>query len=367
MVGAARFELTTSASQTRRSTRLSYAPCTVGPLWIPGFESRISFKKNRAIDKTNREPVKFLPDDLSSQVCLSSFMNEVSPNRQPEFRSLPNITLRQLEVFKVVCSEQSYANAAVELRSTRANIKRVCDDFEREVGRPLFEDGPKRTLKPTHFAQALLGQVAPLSRGLRRLGESVRGMHEKGRILRFAAAGEFFKGGMFTDFLGRLQISDSFRPCFLRIEPKRFRTALLNAECDVYFGVGITSSDRLDLINLGPIPWKITPGTDCKLEVPTSPAGLPKNKWWMQEAGENGCTTNLLEQFHLAGAQGGRVLTADSAHKVATDEWVLSHDITAEYRGADDGIWPCFQFAAALRKHHPYSELLPRITGATQR
>lgn len=30
VVGAARFELTTSASQTQRSTRLSYAPCTGG-------------------------------------------------------------------------------------------------------------------------------------------------------------------------------------------------------------------------------------------------------------------------------------------------------------------------------------------------
>jgi uncharacterized metal-binding protein len=48
---------------------------------------------------------------------------------------LPEITYRQLEVFSVTCKERSYANAALELHSTRANNKRVCQDFERAVGR----------------------------------------------------------------------------------------------------------------------------------------------------------------------------------------------------------------------------------------
>ena len=42
MVGAARFELTTSCSQSRRSTRLSYAPCTGGKLLIHPSSSRTS-------------------------------------------------------------------------------------------------------------------------------------------------------------------------------------------------------------------------------------------------------------------------------------------------------------------------------------
>ncbi len=42
MVGAARFELTTSCSQSRRSTRLSYAPCTGGKLLITRSRSRTS-------------------------------------------------------------------------------------------------------------------------------------------------------------------------------------------------------------------------------------------------------------------------------------------------------------------------------------
>ncbi len=282
-------------------------------------------------------------------------MNDLTQSKQPDFQGLPNITFRQLEVFRVVCREASYANAALELRSTRANIKRVCEDFEKAVGRPLFAEGPNRTLQPTLFAQGLLGQISPLSRSLRRLGDSVKSLHEKGRILRFAAAGEFFKGGLFTDFLGRLQISDSFRPCFLRIETKRFRTALLNAECDVYFGVGIIASDRLDLVNLGPIPWRI----DCKGEPPTKPADLPPGKWWIADAGETEATARLIEEFHSAGAMGGRILT-DA--RPADDEVVFSHDTTAPHSAA--ATWPMFRFSAVLRKHHPYTELLPRLTGS---
>lgn len=284
-------------------------------------------------------------------------MNDLTQNKEPDIHGLPNITFRQLEVFRVVCREASYANAALELRSTRANIKRVCDEFEKAVGRSLFEEGLDRTLRPTLFAQGLLGQITPLSRSLRRLGDTVRSLHEKGRILRFAAAGEFFKGGLFSDFLARLKITDSFRPCFLRIETKRFRNALLNAECDVYFGVGIIASDRLDLVNLGSVPWTIATGARHRGKPPAHPADLPPGKWWIADGGDAEATAKLLEGFHAAGAKGGRILT-DA--KPADDEVVFSHDTTA--RPASDAIWPMFQFSAVLRKHHPYTELMPRLT-----
>ena len=291
-------------------------------------------------------------------------MSEPTKTARPDFQGLPAISFRQLEVFGVVCREGNYANAALELRSTRANIKRVCDDFEKAVGRRLFEEGPDRTLRPTPFAEGLLGQITPLSRALRRLGDGVKSLHEKGRILRFAAAGEFFRGGLFTDFLTRLQISDTFRPCFLRIETKRFRTALLNAECDVYFGVGISPSDRLDLVNLAPIPWEITRGPRCKGKPPVCPEALPAGKWWLRDAGEIEASVALLECFHKAGARGGRILTDDAGPGPADDDIVFSHRTAAKYCAEIDAAWPCFHFSAVLRKHHPYLELMPRLTGA---
>lgn len=287
---------------------------------------------------------------------------EETPTKQPVFQQLPGITLRQLEVFHVVCREGSYANAALELRSTRTNIKRVCQDFEVAVGHPLFGENPDKTLEPTAFALGLLGQIGPLSRGLRRLGENVRSLHEKGRILRFAAAGEFFKGGPFTDFLARVKISDTFRPCFLRIETNRHRTALLNVECDVYFGVGLSASDRLDCVALGPIPWKFQPGPRYRGGHLATPADLKPGKWWIADVGDPDVSSRMLDEFHAAGAKNGRILGGND--EAADDEIVLSPDATARHVPTVRDSWPCHRFSAVLRKNHPYSELLPRLTGA---
>jgi DNA-binding transcriptional LysR family regulator len=288
-------------------------------------------------------------------------MNEFARSTLPDFQELPKLTFRQLEVFCVVCREASFANAALELRSTRSNIKRVCEDFANAVGRPLFVELPDRTLQPTPFAMALLTQMGPLSRGLHHLGESVKSLHQKGRILRFAAAGEFFRGGLFTDFLARLKIADSYRPCFLRIETHRFRTALLNSECDVYFGSGITASDRLEIVHLGNIPWCFKIGAKYRGKTPVRPSDLPAGNWWLTDAGDPETSAAMLEQFHVAGAPGGRILKADSS---TDDGIVLEHDTTSADPGTMADDWPCFRFSAVLKKHHPYSELIPRLTSA---
>lgn len=289
----------------------------------------------------------------------------------PKVDSLPDITYRQLEVFSVVCRERSYAHAALELHSTRANVKRVCKEFEGVVGRPLFEEAPDRSLVPTPFGSELLSYVSPLSRVLRKLGDGVRGLHESGRILKFAAAGEFFKGGLFTDFLATLQVGDLFRSCFLRIEVKRFRPALLNAECDVYFGVGLDPADRLDSVDLGPVPWKISVGGGGGH--PSVPADLKGRNWWIAEVGESNAASLLLEQFRELGADGGAVLG-----EAETEMWLstpgaipvgnvfFAPDITVGLKGRDTGNWPSYRLTASLRRNHPYAELKPRLIEAAK-
>lgn len=279
--------------------------------------------------------------------------------------SLPEITFRQLEVFSVTCKERSYANAALELHSTRANIKRVCEEFAQAVGRPLFEEAADRTLVPTVFAAGLLAQIGPLSRSLRRLGEGVRGLHQAGRILRFAAAGEFFRVGLFTDFLATLQLGDLFRSCFVRIEVKRFRTALLNAECDVYFGIGLGGADRLESVDLGPVPWQIL-GEQAK-----TPANLKGEDWWIAGVGEPETAAALLDAFRAAGAKGGGIMpeheaaacVADPA-KLPAGSCLFVPDTGVGTRGRDPAPWPAYRLTACLRRNHPYAELKPRLMTA---
>ncbi|WP_367872132.1 LysR family transcriptional regulator [Luteolibacter sp. Populi] len=283
--------------------------------------------------------------------------------------ALPDITYRQLEVFSVTCKERSYANAALELHSTRANVKRVCEEFEEAVGRPLFEEGPDRSLVPTAFATGLLAQIGPLSRALRKLGDGVRGLHQAGRILRFAAAGEFFRVGLFTDFLATLQLSDIFRSCFVRIEVKRFRTALLNAECDVYFGIGLGGADRLEAVDLGPVPWTILRNPATPL--PTAPAQLQGTGWWIASAGEPETAAALLAAFRSAGAKGGAIMGESEAADFLADParlpagaCVFVPETTVGMSGRDPGSWPAYRLTACLRRNHPYAELKPRLMTA---
>jgi DNA-binding transcriptional LysR family regulator len=275
--------------------------------------------------------------------------------------SLPEIGCRQLEFFSVVCRERSYANAALELQTTRANVKRVCRDFEAVVGRSLFEETAERLLVPTPFAQELLLQVGPLSRSLRKLGEGVRGLHQAGRILRFAAAGEFFRGGLFTDFLARLKTADLFRSCFLRIEVKRFRTALLNAECDVYFGVGLGAADRLDAVDLGPVPWRILGQPDTG-PPPACPADLAGGGWWIALAGEPDVAEAMLASFRAAGAKGGGVWEEGEQRLPAGLLFVP--DLSGGASCGPPGPWPAYRLSACLRRNHPYAELPPRLAAA---
>lgn len=170
----------------------------------------------------------------------------------PVISSLPDVTFRQLEVFSLVCREASYTNAALEARSTRANIKRICKSLEHAIGRPLLDESTDGQLAPNAFGRELLEQARPLARDLRQLGDFIRTEHESGRIVRFAASPALFQGGIFTDFVKRFGASSRFRPCFLRIEESRFQNALLNAECDVYFGTNLESSSRFDSITIGP-------------------------------------------------------------------------------------------------------------------
>jgi DNA-binding transcriptional LysR family regulator len=293
-----------------------------------------------------------------------------APAASESVESLPEITYRQLEVFSVTCKERSYANAALELHSTRANIKRVCEEFEQAVGRPLFEEAADRTLVPTVFATGLLAQIGPLSRALRKLGEGVRGLHQAGRILRFAAAGEFFRVGLFTDFLATLQLGDLFRSCFVRIEVKRFRTALLNAECDVYFGIGLGCADRLESVDLGPVPWLIL-GNNPKTPPPNSPAELNGSQWWISGAGEPETAAALLDSFRTAGAKGGGIMPEQEALACAADLTKLPAgsrlfvpDTGPGTRGRDPAPWPAYRLTACLRRNHPYAELKPRLMAA---
>jgi DNA-binding transcriptional LysR family regulator len=167
-----------------------------------------------------------------------------------QYQNLPRITFRQLEVLRAVYRERSFSNAALDLRSTRGNVKRMCGELEQILGGTLFENEESGTLEPTPFADAMVSQLNPLIRSVRKLEDAVAMMHETGRVLRLAASPELFETAWFTGFLRRFRSKCPFRVCCLMFDERRFQTALLNAECDVFLAGGMEASDKLESIDL---------------------------------------------------------------------------------------------------------------------
>ena len=76
-----------------------------------------------------------------------------------QYHLLPRITFRQLEVLRAVYRERSFANAALDLHSTRGNVKRMCAELEQILGGKLFENEGPTALQPTPFAHAMVAQM----------------------------------------------------------------------------------------------------------------------------------------------------------------------------------------------------------------
>ncbi|MBC7980311.1 MAG: LysR family transcriptional regulator [Armatimonadetes bacterium] len=267
---------------------------------------------------------------------------------------MAGISLRHLEVFSTAVREGSYANAALELQMRRPNVKRVCEDFAKLVGRDLLTENENHEVVPTHFGQGLFAQLGPLSTSLRKMEEGVKQLLQGGRVLRFGAASGFFRVGLFTDYLSRLNISGKFRSCFLKVDGNQAHKSLLAAECDVYFGIGLGETERLDRIELGEVGWNISRVGDGAL--PAKPKDL-KGKWFMVREGDADACAEMMERFRSAGARGGEIVDEAPIVPAGKGDVVFQVDVISPLGGAIANQWPQYQFAALMRRHHPYADL----------
>ena len=264
---------------------------------------------------------------------------------------LAKVSLRHLEVFSAVVREASYANAGLDLQITGTKVKRVCEEFSGIMGRELL--GGAQDPVPTPFGQEVFAQMGPLSRSLLAMEDGVKRLHQAGRVLRFGADGGFFRGGLFTNYLGRLDFSGKFRSCFLKVEAKNAQKSLLAAECDVYFGIGLGVAERLDRIELGEVDWHINRVGGGKLPKKTKDL---KGNWYVVEEGDPGVCEEILGEFRKAGAEGGKLISREAAGKLEKGAVCFSADVISPL-GKGSGVWPGFQFSALMRRHHPYADL----------
>ncbi len=285
-------------------------------------------------------------------------------HNQRNLQDLPNLGFRHLEVLQMLSREASYTNAAHELHTTRATVKRICSNLEKEVGHQIFIENDDKQVSMTRFGMALLAQAAPLTRSLLYLGEGIRSIQRKGLTLRFAASNDFFRGRSFSYIVSRIEVMDIYRPCYLRIEAERFKAALLSSECDIYFGAGISTSQRLELIHLDRVPWSFHPGKKYSGNEPKKPSDLVDGKWVIEPTGDDECSKEVLNELHDAGAKQGRILKANSSPK--DDEILLRPEISWMGLVNPQEGWPTYLFSAAIKKQHPYAELIHRLNKASR-
>lgn len=291
-------------------------------------------------------------------------MSSARHQYQRTLQDLPNLGFRHLEVLQMVSRESSYTNAAHELHTTRANIKRICTNLVKEVGHEIFIEDDDKNLSLTRFGMDLLAQAAPLTRSLLYLGEGIRSIQRKGLALRFAASNDFFRGRSFSYILSRIEVIDLYRPCYLRIEADRFKAALLSSECDIYFGAGIATSQRLELIHLDRVPWSFHLGEKYAAKEPSKPSDLVEGKWLIRPIGDEESSKALLKELQDAGAKKGRILKPGATSK--EDEILLQAE--PSWMGLVNPMadWPSFLFSAAIKKQHPYAELIHRLNKASR-
>lgn len=291
-------------------------------------------------------------------------MTSFNQQHQRVLQDLPNISFRQLETLQMVSREGSYTNAAHELRITRANVKRICSNLEKEAGHEIFIEDKDKLLTLSRFGTDLLTMSASLTRNFIHLREGIYSIQRKGLILRLAASDEFFCGRSFSYALKRVEVQDLYRPCYYRIETNRFKAALLSSECDIYFGVGISTSKRLELIDLERVPWSFHPSPNYSAQEPTKPSDLTSGKWVIEPVGDNECSKTVLDELLTAGAQGGRILKDGEIPK--DDEILLRAEPSRMGLVNPQDKWPTFLFSAAMKKQHPYAELINRLKRASR-
>ncbi|HEX5790852.1 MAG TPA: LysR family transcriptional regulator [Luteolibacter sp.] len=291
-------------------------------------------------------------------------MSQDSAYNHISLQELPSLSFHHLEVLQTVQREGSYSNAALELHTNRANIKRICSNFEEELGHAIFHENEAHEVTPTALGMAILTSAAPLTRSLLHLGEGIRAIQRKGLILRFAASSDFFSGGAFSYILSRMDLVDLYRPCYLRIEVDRFNAALLSSECDVYFGAGISASQRLEIIHLDRVPWSFHPGKSYSGKNPSTPADLISGKWVVQPAGDAEAAEVVVEELSKQGAGKGRVLSSNQS--CGDDEILLRPEASWIGLVNPHPDWPSYLFSAALKKQHPYGELIARLRKAAR-
>ena len=164
---------------------------------------------------------------------------------------------QQLKVFTALMNERSVGRAAVELRTSASNVRRIWASLEEELGEALFDASERGHAAPTKAAERLEREISGLLSEVRRFEDSVRSIHRTGRVLRLGADRNVFNTSHFGHLFNTLRHDPRFRISFVEVAAAEGRASLEAGVCDLLFAIEGTPGRRFETRDLPSLPLDV--------------------------------------------------------------------------------------------------------------
>lgn len=191
-----------------------------------------------------------------------------------------------LRVFSAVLAERTTARAAIELRTSRSNVRRVIQMLESRVGEPMFVTGTDGDLEPTAAARHLRREMAGLLGEVERFEDAVRAIHRSGRLLNVGVRKGLFHTAAFAAVARTLREDPRCRVSYVELKRGEDGAALESGACDLVISVEPVAGRRFECHELPEMPVMAAiaggrPGDD-----PVEPAELAACDWALAKMAE---------------------------------------------------------------------------------
>jgi len=213
-----------------------------------------------------------------------------------------------LQVFKAVLTECSMSRAALRLRTSASNVKRIVQALEGELGVSLFDRESRGNFLPTSHAGRLDKEMTRFMQEMDALQEVVSGMRETGRMLTLGVQPWLRNTAYFERLIQLLQQDTRFRTVLREIEPGSERSVMESGACDVFVGLSTPGSKRLAIAHLPPLQMSL--GMVAAGPVPDRLGALHEScPWGLHAPDLRGVSRDWLQQIEREGGGIGRAIS----------------------------------------------------------
>ncbi|MDB6078282.1 MAG: LysR family transcriptional regulator [Akkermansiaceae bacterium] len=214
---------------------------------------------------------------------------------------------QQLKVFTALMHERSVGRAAVELRTSASNVRRIWASLEEELGESLFDASERGHAAPTKAAERLEREITSLLTEVRRFEDSVRSIHRTGRVLRLGADRNVFNTSHFGHLFNTLRHDPRFRISFVEVSSSEGRSSLEAGACDLLFAIEGTPGRRFETRDLPSLPLDVACMRRPEDETDIGAATLAEWNWALATFSSPSLARDTLRKIQRCGGGSGQM------------------------------------------------------------